>query len=145
MIRSASLTTLPSRYNLPPTYNAFLYAPIGEDKNGTPLTVLSVLARCNVDPWEEAADLSRLPWESAIRKLSSMIAALPGQSATLADPTEVAGRLLALLPARVASVGSSDDASVATRTLSLSPAVAILLFLAFYMAMMFFGEWMSAG
>jgi len=63
MVPSASLSKLPS------TYNDFLYAPVGEDTNGALLTVLSVLARQNLDPWDEAADLSRLPPDAAAQRL----------------------------------------------------------------------------
>jgi hypothetical protein len=139
MTRSASLSTLPS------TYDDFLYASVGEDQNGMLLTVLSVLARQNVDPWEEAADLSRLPEDTAMRKLTSMITALPGQSSTHADPTAVAGRLMALLPARVSSVGISDNAVLGQPAVNRSPAVARLLFIAIYIGLMFFGQWMAAS
>ena len=35
-------------------FDKFLGAPVGEGRNGTPLSVLSALARLNVDPWHEA-------------------------------------------------------------------------------------------
>ena len=35
-------------------FDRFLYASVGDDNNGMPLTVLSALARMDVDPWEEA-------------------------------------------------------------------------------------------
>ena len=37
-----------------PEFDEFLGASIGEDRNGTGLSVLSAFARLNVDPWEEA-------------------------------------------------------------------------------------------
>jgi hypothetical protein len=42
-------------------FDDFLYAPIVEGGNGMVLSVLSALARVNVDPWDEAARLARLP------------------------------------------------------------------------------------
>lgn len=42
-------------------FNDFLYAPIGGAGNEMPLSVLSALARLNLDPWKEAAELSDLP------------------------------------------------------------------------------------
>ncbi len=101
MVRSAPPST-----TLPSTYNDFLYAPVGEDKNGALLTVLSMLARNNVDPWQEAADLSRLPRDIAMRKLISMITVSLGQPSTLADQT-AADRLIALLPSRAATAGTT--------------------------------------
>lgn len=94
--RSASLSALPS------IYDDFLYAPVGESINGALLTVLSVLARQNVDPWEEAADLSRMPHDTATRRLLSMIAASPSQPSD-ADQAAVADRLIGLLPRRIAA------------------------------------------
>ena len=43
-----------------PEFDDFLYAPVGADSNEMPLSVLSALARLNVDPWEEAAELTPL-------------------------------------------------------------------------------------
>jgi len=42
-------------------FDDFLCASIGEEENGMALSVMSAFARRNVDPWEEAARLSRLP------------------------------------------------------------------------------------
>ena len=80
-------------------FDSFLYAPIGDDRNGMVLTVLSALARLDVDPWVEAADLSRLPRATASARFVSMLESLPGHS-SLADRTALAGRLIPLLPAR---------------------------------------------
>jgi len=33
-------------------FETFLYAPIGQDNEGMPLSVLSALARRDVDPWQ---------------------------------------------------------------------------------------------
>jgi hypothetical protein len=42
-------------------FNPFLYAKISDDPNGMVLTVQSAFSRLNVDPREEAAELSRRP------------------------------------------------------------------------------------
>ena len=44
-----------------PEFDDFLYAPIGADEGEMPLSVLSALARSDLDPWQEAAELSDLP------------------------------------------------------------------------------------
>jgi hypothetical protein len=49
-----------------PEFDEFLCAPIGADRNGTGLSVLSALARLNVDPWQEATSLARMPREAAV-------------------------------------------------------------------------------
>ena len=46
--------------NLGSEFDAFLFAPIGEEKNGMLLSVVSALARLNIDPWQEAANLATL-------------------------------------------------------------------------------------
>jgi hypothetical protein len=71
MTRTTSLSPLGSEFD------NFLFAPIGEDKNGMLLSVVSALARLDVDPWQEAGELARLPPESAIARLASRISALP--------------------------------------------------------------------
>jgi hypothetical protein len=58
-------------------YTAFLFAAIGEEKVGLPLTVLTALTRLGFDPWREAARLSDLPKETAARVFAVTIAMLP--------------------------------------------------------------------
>ena len=79
-------------------FDDFLYAPVGEEGNGMILSVQSALARLNVDPREEAANLSRLPREAATRKLATLIATLPGPQFAQNDPRSIAVRLIGLLP-----------------------------------------------
>ncbi|MEO8224272.1 MAG: hypothetical protein ABI661_05660, partial [Gammaproteobacteria bacterium] len=80
---------------------AFLYATIADESDGAPLTVLSALARQDVDPWDEAARLARLPLEAATLSLTTMIAARPPGSSVRPDAAATAARLIALLPRRV--------------------------------------------
>jgi hypothetical protein len=94
MTHSASTSRLGSEFD------GFLFAPIGEDRNGMLLTVLSALARQNVDPWQEAAELALLPGETATQRLASLIASLPDEPSTHRDPGTIAARLIALLPPR---------------------------------------------
>src|SRR5271165_3171433 len=57
-----------------PEFDEFLGAPIGEDRNGTGLSVLSALARLDVDPWQEATSLARMPREAAGRRSGASLA-----------------------------------------------------------------------
>jgi hypothetical protein len=86
-----------------PEFDDFLYASIGVDRNEMTLSVLSALARLDVDPWEEAAELSELPKSTATQRLASLIAQLPGGRWTLADSRAIAVRLIELLPRRSSS------------------------------------------
>jgi len=79
-------------------FDDFLFAPIREDANGMLLSVLSALTRLDMDPWQEAARLTRLSGEIATQRLASLIAALPDESSTHPDAGTIAARLIALLP-----------------------------------------------
>jgi hypothetical protein len=79
-------------------FNAFLFSPIGEDRNGMPLSVVSLLARRGLDPWQEAATLAAMSADAATRRLDSLIRTLPAQPLTLPDSRTIATRLIALLP-----------------------------------------------
>jgi hypothetical protein len=78
-------------------FDEFLFAPAGHDSDGTPVTLLTVLARLGVDPWEEAADLAHLSREPAMQRLASRLEAIPNRSASAADTVNIATRLIALL------------------------------------------------
>ncbi len=94
MTRSAPASFLGSEFN------DFLFAPIGEDGNKTLLSVLSGLARLDLDPWQEAAKLARLPVDAATQRLAGLIAELPDGAAAPRDAGTIAARLVALLPGR---------------------------------------------
>ena len=89
----AALTPLLGR-----EFDNFLFASIGDDRDGPVLSVVSVLARLDVDPWKEAIDLARMPKHLATDRLASHIASLPKGSTAGAAPEAIAGRLVALLP-----------------------------------------------
>ena len=77
-------------------FEPFLHAVIHEDPHQPALTVLSALARRDLDPWDEAASLADLDPAAAIVKLIALLKSLPpGQRPP--DFT-VAARLQALLP-----------------------------------------------
>jgi hypothetical protein len=88
---------------LEPRFNKFLFAQVAEDRNGMALSVLSALARRDVDPWDEAAKLAALPGETAILRLATLIAPLPDGAAASLDAATIAARLVALLPAHADS------------------------------------------
>ncbi len=72
------MTTSASVPFLTRQFDDFLFARIDEGTDTPPLSVLSVLARLDVDPWEEAAKLARLPRAAAAKRLVECIAATPG-------------------------------------------------------------------
>ena len=91
-------------------FDKFLGAPIGEGRNGTPLSVLSALARLDVDPWQEAASLARMPADAAATRLTALIVALPGAPTKDVPAMTIAANLVRLLPkAPSFTVGASDS------------------------------------
>jgi hypothetical protein len=103
-MKAAGLTTVPGT-----EFDRFLYAPIGEERNGMLLSVLSALARSNVDPWEEAARLARLPHKAATSFLASLLAGLPDVPSARSDSGALAEHLINLLPQRVTAGGPSQE------------------------------------
>jgi hypothetical protein len=124
--------------------DAFLFAPMGEDRNGAPLSVLSALARLNVDPWEEAAALARLPLDAATRKLTSLIATLPVGSSARADPGTMAHRLVALLRSQPAPQRRSR-AVVPRGALIRFQAIAVAMCFLIAMVIMITSHWIMAS
>ena len=78
--------------------NRFLYASICEDCNGVQLSVLSALARANVDPWEEAARLTTMPKATAEEALAAIIHDASALNYDRSKAEAVAMRLIKLLP-----------------------------------------------
>lgn len=75
----------------------FLFAPVAQGANGMPLTVASVLARLDFDPWAEAAELAGLSREAATGKLIALLAGVPNGPSPGADTANLAAHLVALL------------------------------------------------
>ena len=93
-------------------FDGFLYAPLGEDRNDVPLSVLSALARQNVDAWQQAAQLAELPAKIAIQKLALLIPECPDELSATPNIETIAARLIALLP-RHAGLKISSAATLA--------------------------------
>jgi hypothetical protein len=83
---------------LTPRYDAFLFARVCNDASGTSLSVVSALARANVDPWDEASRLSAMPRAIAEKALVATLDLIPGRDWKPADAKSIAARLVRLLP-----------------------------------------------
>ena len=99
-----------SALNVASRYENFLFAPICDEPGGMRLSVLSALARMDVDPWEEAARLAKLSTPDAERTLISTLNLFPGKRQRSAETELLAARLIALLP----KAGEATAAKVAT-------------------------------
>jgi hypothetical protein len=123
-------------------FESFLYAPIGQDNNGMPLSVLSALARQDVDPWDEAARLAQLPEEKAVTQLVSLLGAFPHAPLACPDPASTATRLITLLPRPRDHVHPSRNLFVGADPAKHPAFVAILLSVLTYMVFMLFSTWL---
>src|SRR5471032_3329347 len=129
-----------------PEFDAFLFAPVGDDGNGMLLSVPSALARLDVDPWQEAANLARLPRSTATERLTSLIAALPGRPASQPDPEAIAARLIALLPSRTGSnVPTRSAISSGGNVTNRQAVVRVVVFNLIFVAFMLGSQWLASN
>jgi hypothetical protein len=108
VVRSASeaeiyMKSVVSKSTLGSEFDEFLFAPLGEDQNGLPLSVVSLFGRMNLDPWQEAGNLAALSAEAAGKRLALCLDTLTDPTLREAHSKATVLRLLALLPRHVSS------------------------------------------
>lgn len=122
-------------------FDAFLYATIGEDRNGMILSVLSALVRLDVDPWQEAAKLARLPGAAATQRFISLIETLPDGLPANLDARTISAHLIELLPRRTHFNIASRETWLGIGPLTVSPpvmcAISCVIFMAVILAAQF--------
>ncbi len=123
---------------LGPEFDAFLFASVDKESNEGSFSVLSALARSDVDPWQEAAELARMPREAANQRLTSLIAALPGGAAASLAPATIADRLIKLLPRTPSPVGKLLQTDPTPHS---GPITSMILVSLLVMAGMLFAQW----
>jgi len=117
-----------------PEFDSFLFAPVWEETDGAPLSVLSALSRLGLDPRDEAARLSALTKEAAADQLARMIVPLTDRW-TLSDTRGIAVRLIERLPTSPAGkpdrletgAGSAPGATQSPSLIYLALAVAFVI------------------
>src|SRR5438309_10707914 len=90
-----------------PEFDSFLFASVGEEVDGVPLSVLSALSRLDLDPRDEAARLSHLTKETAADQVARMIAGLSDRRWALSEARGVAGRLIEAMSSSI-TAGKPD-------------------------------------
>ncbi|MCP1335526.1 hypothetical protein [Futiania mangrovi] len=121
-------------------FDAFLFASVGEDRNGNMVTVLSALARLGFDPWNEAANLAGLTRDGARARLGGRLERFGDVPALRRDHREIAQRLVDLLPQRSARSGQrSRVARSPGVSLGVVPVVALILGLLVLVMVLFRG------
>jgi hypothetical protein len=83
---------------LRPEFDKFLFATVGDEVDGIPISVVSALARLGLDPREEAGRLSSLGNREAVEQLARLIAEVPGSFRPLGEARLLADGLVGLLP-----------------------------------------------
>jgi hypothetical protein len=83
---------------LRPELDPFLFAVVGEERNGIPLSTISALTQLGLDPWEEAGRLASLANRDAVERLTELILRLPGARRPLSEAREIAVALIDVLP-----------------------------------------------
>jgi hypothetical protein len=126
-------------------FDDFLFAPIREDKSGVPLSVVSALARLDVDPWEEAATLAAMPGEAATQRLSALIASLPMESGTDPERRSIAVRLIALLPKHPVAAGSSPRNPQRAAAADKSPTATYVIYYVIFLVFILLSQWIIGG
>jgi hypothetical protein len=84
---------------LDPRFDRFLYAPLCERDEIT-VSVLSALTRQNIDPWQFADCLTRLPKAQAAKSLACIVEASSGTERSPSEANEIAVRLIEFLPSQ---------------------------------------------
>lgn len=107
------------------------------------LSVLSALARLGLDPWQEAAELARLPPDTATQRLVASIAALSDGLSVHLEIRTLATRLITLLPhparSNVLPGGTIPDADEITKFRAGMRMFAVLI------AIMLAAQWIAAS
>lgn len=83
---------------LRPDLDKFLFAEVGDETDGMPLSVISALTRLGLDPWQEAGRLSSLGNLEAVEQFARLIAEVPGKPRPSREAREIASGLIPLLP-----------------------------------------------
>ena len=98
----------------PPEFERFLSTPVGEDRNGYLVTMLSTFARLDLDPWDETAELFIMGREAARLRLGKTLSRFRDVPALGNDHEEVAQRLSLLLPTRPSPRSPKRSGAAAT-------------------------------
>ncbi len=129
---------------LPPDLNLFLFAGVGVERNGLTLTVLSALARLDLDPWDEAGRLSKLSRAEAADSFAGSLARLPAMPRW---PRGTTARLVALLPQDgiLWPAPATEPATASLRAIRRRAALLALLVMAVMLALGAIGHWAGAA
>lgn len=116
----------------PTEFERFLYASVGEDRQGSAVTVLSARARLNLDPWKEAAELAALGRDATATRFGLLLSRVLDVPELGQDHGSVGKDLTRLLPEITARLGSTGPAT--TIGIPISPRVFWAILAALFLA-----------
>ena len=114
--------------NPPSEFDDFLFAVICEERNGAALSVLSALARTDVDPWDEAARIATLDAASARDAVAAMVDRAMGRG-TSAQKAMTVERLIRLLPRQYAATRPTPYVALSRAVKTPDLGLQVLIFL----------------
>jgi hypothetical protein len=94
---------------LRPDLHNFLFAAVGEERNGIPLSMISALAQLDLDPWEEAGRLASLAKQEAVERLTALILRLPDLRRPSSEARQIAVDLIDVLPTHNGGAKPSEE------------------------------------
>jgi hypothetical protein len=103
-----------------PRFRPFLQTSLWEERGDAPVSLLSALARLDLDPWQEAAALAQLPPAAAAQRLSGLLQGSPTLPLS-AELAAICQRAVDLLP------GPEATPQVAPRDWAQQPARVFLM------------------
>jgi len=126
-------------------FDPFLYAAVGEDRNGNTVTVLSTLARLGLEPWEAASDLAGLTRDEARSRLGGLLARFRDVPALGQDHAAITQRLIDLLPKTAGRRVGRTTERTAERTApagagGIGTILAVLMLILYLINMLFLGS-----
>ncbi|MBW0159380.1 hypothetical protein [Sedimentimonas flavescens] len=127
-----------------PALERFLYASVGEDRNGSSVTVLSALARLDLDPWDVAAELASSGRRAAVSRLGKLLSRSIDVPALATENGEVARSLAALLPGAAPAATSFSDALHKGVAFSPGAVLSVTLVILILIQILFSGTWETA-
>lgn len=117
-----------------PALEGFLRAIVGQDVNGSDVSVISMLARLEVDPWHEACDLAAMPDAPARKRLNDLMTRFEDVPTLARDQGKVVSTLLDLLPRKKAAA-STEPGDVVPSLLALAMHIPLLWYAVAFIAL----------
>ncbi len=143
-IVGAALTSPTSVSQFRSDFDAFLYASVEERSDGPMLSVLSALARMDIDPWQEAAKLARMSRDKAIWRMAALIETLPANPSAHVNSKAIATRLIALLPRQIViSVGTTGTSSVPGKSAKIRAVMVLIILNAIFVVILFGNQYLT--